>query len=116
MRTRWSELLRDQGEAAEAAAVDTVPARFLVGPTIAFERHPAGLSPASGIDLLAHGGMPRSLLERVTSHSLKELWLPALPGIARIVLGADTEAPSVERLVQLSHVDDLVLSETNEAP
>jgi hypothetical protein len=116
MRTRWSELLRDRGEAEEAAAVDTVPAPFLVGPAIAFVRHAEGLSPASGIDLLAYGGMSRSLLKRVASHSLKELWLPALPGIARIVLGAEAEVPSVERLVQLAQVEDLVLSEPSEAP
>ena len=115
MRTRWSELLRDRGEAEEAAAVDTVPAPFLVGPAIAFVRYAQGLSPASGIDLLARNGMSRSLLERVASHSLKELWLPALPGIARIVLGADTKTPSVERLVQLARVNDLILSEPSEA-
>jgi hypothetical protein len=114
MRSCWSELLRDRREAEEAVAVDSVPAPFLVGPAIAFVRHAEGLSPASGIDLLAHGGMSRSLLERVASHSLKELWLPALPGIARIVLGADTETPSVERLVQLTSVNDLILSEPDE--
>jgi len=115
MRSRWSELLRDRGEAEEAAAVDTVPAPFLVGPAIAFVRHAEGLSPASGIDLLAYGGVSRSLLERVASHSLKELWLPALPFVARIILGAGANAPSVERLVQLAGVDDLVLNEPSEA-
>ena len=115
MRTRWSELLHDRGEAKEAAAGNTVPAPFLVGPAIAFVRQADGLSPASGIDLLAHGGMSRSLLERVASHSLKELWLPALPGIARIVLGAEVEVLSVERLVQLAGVNDLILNEPSEA-
>jgi hypothetical protein len=115
MRARWNELLRDRGMAEEAAAVDTVPAPFLVGPAIAFVRHAAGLSPASGIDLIAYGGLSKSLLERAASHSLKELWLPALPGIARIVLGADTKTPSVEQLVQLTNVNGLILSIPHDA-
>jgi hypothetical protein len=93
MRDSWASLLREHGEHDEARSVDALPIPLVTGPALAFVERAGAVVPATGVDLLAAGGLEREHFRRVASCTMADLLEPQLPEIARAVLGAN--APQV---------------------
>lgn len=112
MKQSWIKLLEYFGESAEAKAVCTVPtANYSTGPTLFFiERE--GLKSAGGMDLLARPIAHEQLLS-VAHHTVKEVNLPGMSMVYRIIYRADADpalaAITAHDILQQTGMDDLVL-------
>jgi len=108
MRDTWTTLLDAHGETAEAAAVATVPAAILTGPAVAFTVEGGRAVPATGIDLLAAGGLSDAHFARLAAHQVSTLLAPQLVEISRAIYGRPDGGDGVEAVAVAGPLDLVV--------
>ncbi len=116
MKQGWVELLRTFGFDDEAELTSGVSvSNYLTGPSTSFIRHGNWLTGSGTFDLIHRGGLTRKELEAAGRHTVRELNVPSLPVIYRIIKGTDANPElsdiDISEAIEHGNLGDLVLNE-----